>query len=63
MTFGGYSMHHSGLGLGSVYLFGQHNVSPTQVTNHNHALGWTPCAQLLEEQQSELLLSVCRIPL
>ena len=31
MTFGGYSLHHSGLGLGSVYLSAQHNVSPTQV--------------------------------
>eukprot|EP00903_Cladosiphon_okamuranus_P016023 g14795.t1 len=30
VTFGGYSMHHRGLGLGSVYLSAQHHVSPTQ---------------------------------
>eukprot|EP00752_Nemacystus_decipiens_P008472 g7570.t1 len=30
VTFGGYSLHHGGLGMGSVYLSAQHNVSPTQ---------------------------------
>ncbi|CAN0177099.1 unnamed protein product [Scytosiphon promiscuus] len=30
VTFGGYSLHHSGMGTGSVYLSAHHEVSPSQ---------------------------------